>query len=192
MELYELLGYIARCFKKIKIPYLVTGAVASIAYGEPRLTNDIDVVADLKEDDIPRLKRCFPEEEFFFDVEFALKAVRRKSQFNIINAGSGLKVDIIAKRKDAFDESRFHRIKRFEPLAGTKVNFASPEDVIIKKMQYYVEGRSDKHIRDIVGMLRISEDLIDVNYVERWAQKLGLNNVWQEIKRELGSIRRCR
>ncbi len=64
MEQDELLRHAARCFDEHGIRYFVTGAVAAIAYGEPRLTNDIDIVADLDEDKIPRLKSCYPADEF--------------------------------------------------------------------------------------------------------------------------------
>jgi len=67
MEQHELLGYLVRCLEKLNIPYFITGAVASIAYGEPRLTNDIDIVADVKDEHIAQLKDCFPEREFYLD-----------------------------------------------------------------------------------------------------------------------------
>ncbi len=79
MEQYELLRHAARCFEKHGIRYFVTGAVAAIAYGEPRLTNDIDIVADLGEDEIPKLKGCYPEGEFYFDEESAKRAVNSRS-----------------------------------------------------------------------------------------------------------------
>jgi hypothetical protein len=76
----------ARCFQKHRIRYFVTGAVAAIAYGEPRLTNDIDIVVDLREDEIPKLKGCYPEGEFYFDEDSARRAVNSRSQFNIIHS----------------------------------------------------------------------------------------------------------
>jgi hypothetical protein len=73
MEQDELLRHAARCFDEHGIRYFVTGAVAAIAYGEPRLTNDIDIVADLDEDKIARLKGCYPADEFYFDEESAIR-----------------------------------------------------------------------------------------------------------------------
>jgi len=63
MEPSELLRHLVECLQKLNIRYFITGAIASIAYGEPRLTNDIDIVADISERDIPRLKSCFPKVE---------------------------------------------------------------------------------------------------------------------------------
>jgi len=185
MEQYELLRHLVRCFEALKIPYLVTGAIASIAYGEPRFTNDIDIVADIKGDHIIGLKDCFPEEEFFLDVDMVKDAIRHQHQFNIIHPSSGLKIDVILYKKNAFDISRFSRIKRIRPVEDTEANFASPEDVIIKKMEYYKEGGSEKHLRDITGILKISKELIDYNYITQWADRLGLKDIWEAILKRI-------
>ncbi len=185
MEQSDLLRYIVECLEKLNIRYFITGAVASIAYGEPRLTNDIDIVADLSERDIPRLKRCFPEDVFYFDEESAEKAVRSCFQFNIIHPASGLKIDVMISKRDEFDVNRFHRIRRFRALEGIDANFASPEDVILKKMEYYAEGGSEKHLRDISGMIKISAEIIDFAYLSDWAERLGLEDFWEEIQKRV-------
>jgi hypothetical protein len=186
MEQDELLGYAARCFDKQGIRYFVTGAVAAIAYGEPRLTNDIDIVADLDEDKIPGLKSCYPADEFYFDEESARRAVQTRSQFNIIHPGSGLKIDVMITQGDEFDQSRFRRARRLKPLEDTEVDFAAPEDVVLKKMDFYRQGGPDKHLRDIAGILKISADIIDFAYIEAWARKLGLEEIWVALSKGAG------
>lgn len=181
MEQYELLRHLVRCFESIKIPYLVTDAVASIAYGEPRFTKDIDIVADIKEEHIVGIKKCFPEEEFYLDESSIREAIRDLHQFKIIHPSSGLKIDVIIRKKDAFDNSRFSRVRRIRPVEDTEANFASPEDVIIKKLEYYKEGGSEKHLRDITGILKISEELIDYNYISEWVDRLGLSEIWEAV-----------
>ena len=106
---FELLQKIVEVFETLEIPYLVTGSVASMAYGEPRLTNDIDIVADIQPAYISGLVAAFPAEEFYIDEEMIKDAIREIGQFNIIHPGSGLKVDIIIKRNTPFDQSRFNR-----------------------------------------------------------------------------------
>lgn len=185
MEQYELLRHAARCFNKHGIRYFVTGAVAAIAYGEPRLTTDIDIVADLSEDKIPKLKNCYPASEFHFDEEAAKRAVLTRSQFNIIHPGSGLKIDIMISQGDEFDRSRFRRARRLKPLDDTEVDFSSPEDVILKKMAFYRQGGSEKRLRDIAGILKISAGGIDFPYIKTWAAKLGLEEVWAGLSKGL-------
>jgi len=185
MEPPELLRYVVECFENLNISYFITGAVAAIAYGEPRLTNDIDIVADINEQDIPRLKGCFPEVDYYFDEDAAKKAVQHFFQFSIIHPASGLKIDVMVSKKDEFDRSRFQRIKRIKALEDREANFASPEDVILKKMEYYAEGGSEKHLRDISGMINISADLIDFGYISDWSSRLDLEDIWKEIQNQV-------
>ena len=185
MELYDLLARVVEVFERIQIPYLVTGSIASMAYGEPRLTNDIDVVAGILEAHIPELLAAFPEEEFYISEEAVRDAVLRRDQFNIIHPASGLKVDVMIRKDTAFDRSRFSRAQIIRPVETYRAAFASPEDVIIKKMEYYREGGSEKHLRDIASMLRISAVDIDKTYVEEWADRLGLIPIWEAVKQRL-------
>jgi len=182
MDQAELLRRVVQCLEKLQIPYFVTGAMASIIYGEPRLTNDIDIVAEIQDIHINGLKNCFPENDFHLDTDSVREAICHKFQFNIIHPQAGLKVDVMISRNDAYDRNRFSRKKRLRSLPDLEVNFASPEDVIIKKMQYYQEGRSEKHIRDIQGILKISFDMIDMDYISKWAAQLDLVAVWSDIQ----------
>jgi len=182
---FELLKKIVDVFEDLQIPYLVTGAVASIAYGEPRLTNDIDIVADLKEDHVEGLLRAFPADDFYIDEEIVREAIQNHGQFNIIHPSSGLKVDVMMKKNTPHDKIRFERIRRIYPMESYQASFAAPEDVIIKKMEYYKEGGSDKHLRDIAGILKISVESVDRNYIFEWAQRLGLLEIWDAIQKKL-------
>jgi len=185
MEQHELLLWVVRCFEKLNIPYLITGAIASIAYGEPRFTNDIDIVADINLDQASALRSFFPEDEYYMEVDAVRKAVEGRHQFNIIHPSSGLKVDVIISKKDDFDRSRFMRIKRLNVSEKESANFAAPEDVIIKKLEYFKKGASEKHLRDIASMLKISSDMIDRTYISSWAKKLGLKEIWKAIQKKL-------
>lgn len=184
---YELLCRVVVAFDALGISYLVTGAMASIAWGEPRLTADIDIVAYIKMEQIPGLAAYFPGSEFYFDEAVAREAVERKGQFNIIHAGSGLKVDIYIEQDTPFDRSRFSRGRKVRLGRDCEANFASPEDVIIKKMEYYRQGASEKHLRDIAGILAVGRQEIDGAYITRWAARLGLVDIWNAVVERLGA-----
>lgn len=188
MELLELLQFVAGTFERLDIPYLVTGSIASMAYGEPRLTNDIDIVAEIGERNMSALISAFPKTDFYVSDEAILDAIRNNGQFNIIHPESGMKVDVMIRRESAFDDSRFSRVRRFAPSQSYTANFASPEDVIIKKMEYYKLGGSEKHLRDITGILKISGSIIDTGYINAWSQRLKLGDIWSAIQKRLSSI----
>ncbi|MBM3708862.1 MAG: hypothetical protein FJW61_00365 [Actinobacteria bacterium] len=185
MEQFDLLRHLISVFESLGINYFVTGSIASIFYGEPRFTNDIDVVADIKEQHIPDLLKLFPNDEFYINEGAIRNAIKYCNQFNIIHPSSGLKIDVMICKKDPFDSSRFERIKRISPIEDMQANFASPEDVIIMKMRYYKDGGSEKHLRDITGMLKISCDIIDKKYIESWVNKLGIKDIWRSILERL-------
>jgi hypothetical protein len=183
---YELLQRIVETLDRLDISYLVTGSVAAMVYGEPRLTNDIDIVAAIEETHIAGLLEAFPSTEFYISEETIREAIRRRTQFNIIHPSSGLKVDVILQKGTPFDESRFGRIRRIKPAETYTASFAAPEDIIIMKMQYYLEGGSEKHLRDITGILKVSRDEVDTAYIADWSQRLGLTDIWEMILRRVG------
>jgi len=181
MEPSELLRYVVTTVEGLGLRYLVTGSVVTIFFGEPRFTNDIDIVVDLPLEQIEAFCRAFPSSEFYVSEEAAREAVAGCGQFNIIHPTSGLKVDVIIPSDTPFNRSRFARGTRVRPDEDYDACFASVEDVIIKKMEYYREGGSEKHLRDITGVLRISGDRVDGAYIADWASQLGLTAIWQTI-----------
>ena len=186
MEQSELLRFCAKVLEQLGLRYFVTGSVATIFYGEPRFTNDIDMVVDLPLARVSELCSAFPTSDFYISEESVRSAVSRKGQFNVIHPSSGLKVDIMVPSEDAFNRSRFSRVRRLRPAPEYDVVFASPEDVILKKLEYYLEGGSEKHLRDIAGVLKISGSQIDFAYIDEWALRLGLSDIWGKLREPKG------
>jgi hypothetical protein len=155
--------------------------MATIAYGEPRLTNDIDVVIDLPLHKIREFCDCFSDPDFYVSRDTVKEAVQSKHQFNILHPESGLKIDFIVMTESAFDQSRRGRRTMLPILPDREVAFAAPEDVILKKLVYFQEGGSQKHLRDIAGVLRIQQGKLDHEYLRLWAERLGVSEVWRQI-----------
>lgn len=186
MAPHELLQKIAGTLENLHIPYLVTGSVAAMAFGEPRMTNDIDIVAAVEYKHVGGLMAAFPEEEFYISEDAIRDAVRHQTQFNIIHPASGMKIDIVIRKKTPFNDSRFSRIRRIKAGENFETNFAAPEDIILMKMHYYREGGSEKHLRDISGILKISGPEVDKDYIALWAEKLNLMDIWNLILNKIG------
>ncbi len=181
MEHADLLRLAADVCDRLQLTYLVTGSTATIVYGEPRFTLDIDIVIDLPTDRIAEFCGMFPQAEFYLSDLAVKDAVKRGSQFNLIHPRSGLKIDFIVLSGSEFDRSRVSRRRELNALPDRTVSFASPEDVILKKMQYFREGRSQKHLRDIAGVLRVQGKHIDRDYIAEWAARLDLTSIWNSI-----------
>ncbi len=177
----DLLRRVVDVLERLDIPYLVTGSMATIAYGEPRFTNDIDIVVDLPTEKVNDFCESFPSSEFYYSKVAVQQAVEQHLQFNIIHPQSGLKVDVIIPAKDAFDLSRLGRGIRVAGGSDFSAWFASPEDVILKKLEYFQLGGSEKHLRDIAGVLKIRGNTIDREYLANWVQQLGLTREWDAV-----------
>jgi hypothetical protein len=161
--------------------YMVTGSVAAIFYGEPRLTHDVDLVAFLNDADIRRLAEIFPSADFYLPPPEVIAAEAHREQrghFNIIHAETGFKADVYPTGRDDLNAWGF-RLRRRVPFEGDMVVLAPPEYVIVRKLEYYREGGSEKHLRDIRSILAISGDQLDRASLNQWVQRCGVQSEWQ-------------
>lgn len=170
-----------RPLNKLGVRYIVSGSVAAILYGEPRFTNDVDVVVFLRSDDIARLREAFPMPEFYLpppeiiSVEIARP---QKGQFNVIHAATGYKADIYTSGRDEFNAWAFRNARQME-FEGEKIMVAPPECVIVRKLEFYREGGSDKHFRDIRTMLAVSGEQINHEELQHWIERQNVQAEWQ-------------
>jgi hypothetical protein len=182
MDQDELLRYLAGTLERLGIEYLITGSTATIYYGEPRFTNDIDVVVRLAERHLPGLAAAFPADDFYFSEETGRRALATGGMFNVIHPRSGLKIDFVVAQPTGFERSRFERARRIRPAGDYEATFAAPEDVILKKLVFHREGGSDKHLRDVAGVLKISSGELDFRYLDTWADRLGVADLWRRVR----------
>lgn len=188
MEQDELLRHVVDVLEKLGVTYLLGGSLASGVYGEPRLTHDIDVVIELKPNQVVQLCEAFPAPEYYVSQQAARDALATAGQFNVIHPASGNKIDFIIVRRDAWGRSQISRRRREQILPDQLGYTAAPEDVIVAKLWYYREGGSEKHLRDIAGVLRVSREKIDEAYIDHWAGQLGLTQEWQMVRDRLRGL----
>lgn len=163
-----------------KIPYMVVGSVASMIYGEPRMTHDMDLVIDILPEDTKKLETLFPIEEFYCPpIEVLNSEIIERGQFNLIHQDTGIKIDLMIRKNNDHARTEFNRRQKVPFWQGSEVYIATPEDVIIKKLSFYREGGSEKHLKDIRGIMAESE--IDKEYLNSWIQKLNLTPEWDKL-----------
>jgi hypothetical protein len=167
----QLLGTLDRC----GVPYMVAGSFASNIHGIPRATYDADIVVELDRPQLPVLLKAL-ENDFYCSEEAAREALARRSIFNLIHFETGFKIDLILKKARAFSQQEFAR-RLTARLAGKPRWFASPEDVILTKLEWSRQGESERQFQDALSVARIQGDALDHAYLERWAAQLGLSDL---------------
>lgn len=166
--------------EKNGIPYMVVGSMASTVYGEPRMTHDMDLVIQISARDASKLEAIFSSEKFYCPpLEILRSEIVHHGQFNLIHHESGLKIDIMICKQTEHAISEFNRRCKVAFWNGNEVYLASPEDIIIKKLDFFRQGGSEKHLKDIRGIL--AETPIDSTYLDHWILKLGLKQEWEQI-----------
>jgi hypothetical protein len=180
----ELLRYLAEVLEALGAEYMIGGSQAAMYYGEPRLTRDVDVVVALRLEHLGTLLSRFPTVEFDVDEQAARDAVAMSGQFNIIHPGSGLKIDVYVSPDTEYDRARLARRQRLPLAPGVDAYFARPEDVILYKLLYHRQVEAGMHLRDVVGILRVSGPDLDERYITDWAGRLGLSELWGEVRKQ--------
>lgn len=163
---------------------MVSGSLASVHYGEPRLTMDVDLVVHLGGEEASLLAKLFPAEAFYVPPPeiLAVEIARTtRGHFNLIHFATGQKADFYPSRRHPYWSWAFaHR--KLARVGGDEIYFAPPEYVILWKLEFFREGGGDKHLRDIRGMLLVSGEDIDRPMLDRACVDLGLLAQWERAQ----------
>jgi hypothetical protein len=162
------------------IAHAITGSVAGSAYGDPRMTNDIDIVVDASAPMAQRFLLGFPQQEFYVPPVEVIQVELMRAQrahFNIIHHDTGFKADIYPAGQDPLQQWAIQH-RRMLTIGTTPLALAPVEYVIVKKLEFHREGGSHKHIDDITAILRHQRDHLDAALIERHARQRGVEQTW--------------
>ena len=176
----ELLDDLLDVLRRCSIQYMVVGSVSSSLYGQARTTQDLDVVVELDPLQLESLVKMLPESRYYLSPEAAREAIQRRSQFNVIDLGTGGKVDLIMLKRRPFSQMEFQRRRAVEFL-GKTIYVASGEDVVLSKLEWNKMTPSERQIRDVIGILSVQGEALDHDYLRHWAEELGVAAKLQEI-----------
>jgi hypothetical protein len=166
-----------------RVPYMLTGSLAAAYYATPRATQDVDVVIDPPEAGLRQIVDQFLSAGYYVDRDAALAALESRGQFNVIDPDSGWKVDLIIRKERPFSEAEFDR-RATASLLGVEVSLATPEDLLLAKLEWAKLADSALQRRDVLQLLERSLERMDLQYVEHWIQELGLEAEWSRIQEQ--------
>jgi len=179
---------LARVFDALQIRYLVGGSVASSVYGIPRATQDVDLVADIKLPHVAAITSALTG-EFYVDADMIREAIQRQASFNVIHLATMFKADVFILKGDLWSSEEMTRARAEEfdvPGGKLAVRFASPEDTLLHKLVWYKLGNqiSDRQWGDILGVLKVQGDLLDSEYLDRWAPVLDVADLLRRARQQ--------
>lgn len=168
--------------ERAAIPYMVTGSVASAAHGRVRATEDIDIVIAPTAEQLRDFVSRFPSDQFYADDQDALESYRQRVPFNIIDFATSWKCDLIFRKDREFSRVEFERRQPYT-VGGLRVFVATPEDVLIAKLEWAKMGESERQIEDAAGIIERQGAKLDREYLERWIRELSLQTQWERASR---------
>jgi len=161
------------------IDYMLTGSFASNMHGVPRTTYDADIVIEVEPGSLDELVRSLGN-AFYANREAAREAMSSRSMFNVIHLESGFKVDFIIRKPRPFSKEEFSRREKVVLLGGARW-FATPEDVILAKLEWSRLGESGRQFVDAVNVAKVQKETLDRSYLHKWAKELGVQELLQRL-----------
>ncbi|HYV91604.1 MAG TPA: hypothetical protein VE978_07475 [Chitinophagales bacterium] len=184
----KLLTDVISILNENQIDYMVTGSVVSSFQGEPRTTHDVDIVINITSKAIYALIEAFPPPKYYLMEKSIKEAVAHQSMFNLIDSEAGDKIDFWILTNEPFDISRFDR-KYEENVFGFKMKICTPEDTILAKLRWAkVSGGSEKQFNDALRVYEVQYGILDLKYLEVWASRLQINDLWKQVRKEANPI----
>lgn len=189
-ELSSFFAVVVQTLEQLHLPYMVAGGFAAIFYGEPRLTVDIDIVVDIKTAHIKPLVAAFPFPDYYLSEETMRDSIRRRFPFNIIQTATAAKVDLIPLPDDVFSRVAFSRRQKMVfNQEGAEAYFISAEDIVLAKLFAFEKTGSDKHLRDIKGVLVTQWGYLNLDLIRRAAGQRNLlarfEQLYEAARREV-------
>ncbi len=179
---------LVEALEELGVPYHIGGSVASSLYGLPRLTIDVDIVADLRMGHVRPLVNQL-QTIYYIDEDMVRDAISRHSSFNIIHQDTILKVDVFIPKSRLFDQEELRRAQQEVLLEGTRpFNMASPEGTILNKLEWYRMGGevSDRQWNDILGVLKVQGTNLDMAYLQKWSANLKVTDLLERALVDAG------
>jgi hypothetical protein len=172
----DVLRDVSRRLESAGILFMLTGSVAMNYYAQPRMTRDIDVVVSLDETQAKEFFRIF-EKDYYFDRQNVAYAISQRRMFNLIHNDAVIKVDCVVLKTDAYRQEEFARRRQIN-LGDFKTWIVSREDLILSKLVWARDSKSEMQVRDVRNLLSTDCDL---DYVRSRAKTLSVDELLESL-----------
>jgi len=175
----------AALFERLGVPYVLAGGVATIVYGEPRSTLDVDFAVHLGPEQARRLA-AVAGSTFLVQAESPIEAARTLSMFSMVHATSYMKIDVHVVPRTGIHKMEIERGRwqRLGPGHPDEIRIATPEDIVLQKLRWYADAdcTSQKQWRDVLGILKSRGHSLDFDYLATWAPELRVTDLLEKAR----------
>ncbi len=181
-EVIEALSLLVQTLEQLGIMYYIGGSVSSAIHGTPRRTQDVDVIIAMRLDQVHPFVQAL-QSDYYLDEQALMDSVQRGFPYNVIHLDTMMKVDLIPLKKRAFTQEEARRAQPQILEAGSQpLRVASAEDAVLTKLEWFEMGgrSSGRQWNDILGILRRQGAAIDLPYLRRWADDLGVRDLLEQ------------
>lgn len=181
----DLLQFVNEMFDRLDqaaVDYMITGSLASTYYAEPRSTMDIDIIVVAAPANILTFVGDLDRQRFYVPSNELILA---DTQFNVVDLPSGWKLDVMYRKDRPFSIAEFERRRRVS-LFGRETYMASPEDVLLAKLEWAKESGSERQRGDAQSILEVQGGSLDHGYLRKWAAELDIEETLLQLAKDRG------
>jgi hypothetical protein len=182
MKQEEFLTQIVQFLEVAGIPFMLAGSLSSSYHGQPRATNDFDLVIDPTTEQLDQFLELLGS-LFYVSPDAAREALAKRAMFNIIDFTDGWKADLIVRKNRPFSEEEMRR-RQMGQIHGRSMPIASPEDVVLSKLEWNRISPSDRQLSDAWNVIVAQGPKLDRSYMRKWAPSLGVTDQLEELLRQ--------
>jgi len=175
-------NFLEKLIKKLNeqnIPYMLSGSVSSSLHGQPRATNDADIIIAPAEEQLIAFVKSLGD-DYYVSHDAAREALKSNSMFNVVDIRNSWKADFIIRKDRPFSREEFQR-RRKADIMGLDVWVVSPEDVILSKLEWAKNSESNQQFRDALGVATVQYDCLDRDYLYKWAKELQVESSLEQL-----------
>lgn len=183
----QFVSIIVEALHRLDIRYAIGGSLATSIYGEIHFTYSVDIAIQLTAEKILALVKIYEDLAWYVFPEGIEKAVQRGGEFQVIDGSSGLKADFYAtppaltpRQQRPLDRAQLRSLGYGDQRAWVM----SPEDAVLYKLEWYLMGKSEKHLRDISTVLTQLRETFDFAYMDQWVEEIHAHEIWEKAARE--------
>lgn len=160
-----------------RVDHVFVGGVTVLAFGMPRTTTDVDVIAAIDAKRIPKIVAGFQRAGFLASAQDLHDALVEGGHVTIHDTRSAYRIDFVPASTEAHREAL--RTKRRVAWRGRRLPFAAPEHTIVMKLRW----GSEQDLEDALGILVRQRGRLDRRRMREFARSQGVLEALKELER---------